>query len=235
MNMFTKRSAKTPGSIRSPRPGRREQKKEETKEAILAVALRLFKRKGFEKATLREIAKEAGIALGTTYNYFPTKEHLALYFFERAQDAVFERYRREEPPGASLEEKLFLVVALELEELAPYESFVHLAVMQAVVPASRLNPMSPDVTHLKKRYLAFVEALIGGSAERALAHVVRPTSMLSNVFWLYHGGLVLFWLGDTSPGKEDTLVLLDRSLRFLLEALRGDTGPPARKKARGQL
>ncbi|HSN85317.1 MAG TPA: helix-turn-helix domain-containing protein, partial [Thermoanaerobaculia bacterium] len=82
----------------------REQTKEQTKRQILDVALALFREKGFRPTTMRDIAEGAGIALGTTYNYFPTKEHLALYFFEQALERSLARHRRELPAGASLEE-----------------------------------------------------------------------------------------------------------------------------------
>jgi len=53
---------------------RRERKKEETKERICNVALKLFKQKGLENTTVDEIAEKADVAKGTFFNYFPRKE-----------------------------------------------------------------------------------------------------------------------------------------------------------------
>jgi len=53
---------------------RRERKKEETKERILKVALKLFKQKGLDGTTVDEIAEKADVAKGTFFNYFPRKE-----------------------------------------------------------------------------------------------------------------------------------------------------------------
>ena len=136
--------------------GRRETKKEATQKKILEVSLKLFQTEGFGKTTMRDIAKKCGIALGTTYNYFPTKEHLALFFFESALDDVLLRYRREEPPGASLEEKLFLLFSIELDRIAPYEEFLNLVVAHAVIPGSRLHPLSVDSQPLKAKHLDLV-------------------------------------------------------------------------------
>ena len=208
--------------------GRRETKKDETKRKILDVSLQLFLKEGFGKTTMRDIARRAGIALGTTYNYFPTKEHIALYFFERALDEVMTRYRREVPEKASLEERLFLLLSIELEQLAPYEPFLHLVVATAVVPGSRLHPFSVDSQRLKSKYLEFAGRIFEDAQARGELRTLGFDAMLLSAFWIFKMGLILFWLGDASPRKEDTFVLLDKSLRFVLDALRG--GKPRRGK-----
>ncbi len=40
------------------------------------------------------------------------------------------------------------------------------------------------------------------------------------MFWIGYLGLLLYWLNDTSPGKEQTLALLDRSLTIGISMLR---------------
>ena len=66
----------------------RLQKKEKTKRAILKAALELFAAKGFYATTTKAISKKARIAEGTLFNYFETKEDLALYFFEEELSGV---------------------------------------------------------------------------------------------------------------------------------------------------
>ncbi|KNZ70404.1 transcriptional regulator, TetR family [Thermincola ferriacetica] len=53
---------------------RRERKKEATRLKIMETAIRLFKKRGFEQTTMNRISEEADVALGTLYNYFPSKE-----------------------------------------------------------------------------------------------------------------------------------------------------------------
>lgn len=50
--------------------------------AILEAALKLFTERGFHGTSTAQISKEAGVATGTLFNYFPTKEDLinSLYF-----------------------------------------------------------------------------------------------------------------------------------------------------------
>ncbi|WP_292464111.1 TetR/AcrR family transcriptional regulator [Methanolobus sp.] len=57
-------------------------KVEDKKTALLQAALKLFTEKGFHGTSTAQISKEAGVATGTLFNYFPTKEDLinGLYF-----------------------------------------------------------------------------------------------------------------------------------------------------------
>jgi AcrR family transcriptional regulator len=212
--------------------GRRETKKEATKRKILEVSLALFQKVGFGRTTMRDIARKCGIALGTTYNYFPTKEHLALYFFERALEEVMARYRKEEPAAAALEEKLFLLVSLELEHLAPYEEFLNLIVAHAVVPTSRLHPFSVDSQRLKSRYLDFLGGIVEEAKEKGEIATYGFDAMALQAFWVFKLGILMFWLNDRSRKKEETYILLDKSLRFILNALRGQAPPAPRRRSR---
>jgi AcrR family transcriptional regulator len=208
----------------------REDHRERTKRQILDVALVLFQEKGFRPTTMRDIADRAGIALGTTYNYFPTKEHLALYFFEAALERVLARHRHEAPPAASLEEKVFLLISLELEEVEPYREFLNVVITQAMVPTSPLHPYSLENQRLKNRHLEYVAGLLREAMDRGELPALGYESMMLSAFWVFHLGMVMFWLNDESPNKEDTYVLLDKSLRFILGALRQEGRPDERQE-----
>ncbi|WP_274649335.1 TetR/AcrR family transcriptional regulator [Paenibacillus humicola] len=55
---------------------KREQKKAETRLRIKEAALSLFAELGYENASIEQIAKQAGVAKGTFFNYFSSKEEL---------------------------------------------------------------------------------------------------------------------------------------------------------------
>jgi AcrR family transcriptional regulator len=57
----------------------RENRKRQTKEAIVQHAVSLFKQKGYEDVTVEEITNACGIAKGTFFNYFAKKEYILLH------------------------------------------------------------------------------------------------------------------------------------------------------------
>src|SRR5690242_1036048 len=61
-------------------------KSDETRARILTAAIDLFRRNGFAQTTMREIAGEAGVALGAAYYYFDSKDAIVLAFYGQAQD-----------------------------------------------------------------------------------------------------------------------------------------------------
>ena len=60
----------------------RARKKEQTKQAIIASATKLFAEKGYEATRTREIAEAAGIATGTLFNYAKTKSDIVLLIWK---------------------------------------------------------------------------------------------------------------------------------------------------------
>ena len=96
----------------------REKKKIETKNRIFEVSGKLFKEKGFENTTIDEITKEAGIAKGTFFNYFPTKESLILYFAEQKADLIYDLRQEEALTHLPTKERIkrFLVAMAESYE-----------------------------------------------------------------------------------------------------------------------
>jgi AcrR family transcriptional regulator len=65
------------------RSGRREQAKLERRERIYEAALTLFRSQGYETTTVDQITRHAGLAKGTFFNYFPTKDSVLRYLGTR--------------------------------------------------------------------------------------------------------------------------------------------------------
>jgi AcrR family transcriptional regulator len=203
--------AKPRGKAAQRPAGRRAQSKEAIRKRIVSAALNLFQTKGFDATTTKAIARKAGIAEGTVFNYFKSKEDIALHFFEQEVDqaiaAVRENPRLRKAP---LEEKLFTLVHSQLEFLAPHERFIGAAFIHALKPASQLGIFSHRAQALRHRYVGFVQELFEESLPK------RQQSPLSWVapeaFWIFYLGALLYWLHDSSPGKQHTLAFLDRSL-----------------------
>ena len=96
---------------------------EETRQNILSAALDLFRRNGFEKTTMREIASEAGVALGSAYYYFDSKEALVLAFYEQASDAMFPRLEEALSRTKGLEKRLSVILDEKFDYFEPNRRF----------------------------------------------------------------------------------------------------------------
>src|SRR5688572_28789475 len=166
--MPAKTTRKTTRKKTAPRKaaGRREQKKEVTRQRIVDAALELFEKKGFDQTTTKAIARKAKVAEGTVFNYFETKDDIALHFFEQEVDHAIETVRSDTRlRKAPLEEKLFVLIHSQIEYLAPYEHFIGASFVQALRPTSRLV-FSARAWALQNRYTAFVQGLIEESLSK---------------------------------------------------------------------
>ena len=213
------RLRRTPPPSTPPAAGRRAVRKETTRARIVAAALGLFQVKGFDATTTKAIARKARVAEGTVFNYFPTKEDIALHFLEQEVDQAMASVRgNARLRKASLDEKLFALVQAQLDFLAPHERFIGAAFVQALKPGSKLGLFSPSAQALQYRYLAFVQELVDDAVRRG--ELTKAGWWTPHVFWVYYLGMLLYWLHDMSPGKQQTLAFLDRSLKIGVAVLR---------------
>ena len=105
-----------------------------TRQRILEAARQLFATGGFDTSTTRDIADAAGIAAGTLFNYFPTKEAVLASLAAEAIAGVDRKF--EESAEECLEEELFAFVAAGLRKLKPLRK--HLPVLLETT----LNPLA---------------------------------------------------------------------------------------------
>lgn len=205
-------TTKKPKAAPKKRPGKRAENKERTKGRILEAALALFRKKGFYETTTKEISKKARIAEGTLFNYFRTKEDLALYFFENEMQSLVQWFQDEERlKDAAITERLFAVVYHHLEQISPYEDFIGAVYLRALQPVSKLNPLSLDGQHLSLQYLRFIREIFASAEER---EEIPPVGDLgAYAFGIFHMAMISYWLNDHSEAKENTLAMLDRALQ----------------------
>jgi AcrR family transcriptional regulator len=192
------------------KPRTRKQKSEPelgTGERIQATALALFAKKGFDGATMRDIAKAAGVSLGAAYHYFPSKEAIALAFYREhltRQSALTLSALRDD---MSLRERLDVVFATALD-VRGADRLVLAALARTVLDMN--NPIS-----LFSEETRDLRELSLGTLRRAVTcpeveDDLRETLVLA--LWALQLGLLLRFVLDETPGQTATRRLMQGAL-----------------------
>lgn len=74
-----------------PNEGRAERKKRRLRQALIEAGGRVMSEKGVDAATMSEIAEAADVGVGTAYNYFASKEELAIAAMEQVMGGYVEK------------------------------------------------------------------------------------------------------------------------------------------------
>ena len=190
------------------------EEKTATRERILDAAIEAFRKRGFESTTTRDIATAAGIATGTLFNYFATKEAIVEFLAEQALVRARSRFDWEASQG-DLEEALFAYVAAELRQLKPLRKFI------TPLLETSLCPLAVAQRADSNNVLRFEHMeIVAGLARKHGFADLSPVTL--QVYWTLYIGVLAFWAADISPKQEDTLALLDQSLRMFVAWLRSE-------------
>ena len=112
----------------------RETKKRKTKKAILAAAMELFGRNGFEKTSIAQLARTAGVGKGTVYSYFRTKQDILQAFCDDELEFIHEQLTKKTNRDAPVLEQLITVFMAEFEYVTRNPEFGRLYMQEIVFP-----------------------------------------------------------------------------------------------------
>jgi len=205
-------------------------KAEETRERILDTALRLFREKGFDETTMRDIASEAGVATGAAYYYFHSKEDLVMGFYRRTAEEA-----REILPGAiaesrDLRKRLRAIIDTKFEQFADHRRLMIGLVRIGIDPSHPLSPFGRDTEPMREESIGEFREAVRGSNTRIPKDLEAD---LPRLLWMYQMGLILFWMFDESPGQKRTQTLVDGTLDLIVRLIQIASLPlmgPLRKK-----
>ncbi len=177
---------------------------------------------------MRAIAERAGLSLGSSYHYFPSKEHLVLEFYRHLHDlhvvACAPILAREKKLAPRLREVIRAVV-LNCE---PYHEVAGAIFSTVANPGSPLNPFSPQSKPLRDEVIGLYAEVVKGSDVHPPADVAAE---LPRLLWLYQMGILYFWVMDRSDGRSRTFDVIDET-SSLIVSLIGLANLPVLRKSR---
>jgi AcrR family transcriptional regulator len=197
------------------KPSIQEQLVEARKTQILDAATKVFAEKGFTRATVKDVAQEAGIANGTIYNYFENKTALLLGILHRF-NTTSERQEHFEI-AVSIDPKEFFVMYLKQRMKLLAKNY---EMLQATLPEILVNPEIRDIYYKEVVEPTFKisEAYFQAQINKGVLEPV-DVELLVRVLSSTTFGLLIFRMFEDKPLMEKWEQLPEIIAKLVFEGL----------------
>ena len=192
-------------------------KSEETRGRILTSAMDLFRSRGFEETTMREIAHEAGVALGSAYYYFESKEALVMAFYRQAAEDMRPLIVQALSEQKDLARRIRAVLDVKFRYFEPNRKFLGALCRHAADPEHPLSPFSKETRDTRETDIGHFEDALRESGVKVPKEL---KGRLPRLLWMYQMGLILFWIYDQSASQKRTGQLIDKSLPLVVNLIK---------------
>ncbi|MGH7269244.1 MAG: TetR/AcrR family transcriptional regulator [Polyangiaceae bacterium] len=168
------------------------------RERILDAAVRVFAKKGFYATRVSEVAKAAGVADGTIYLYFKSKDDLLVSLFEHCVERLLDYLETELPLVASSARKLQRIIELQLGLL---EGERDLAEVVTVILRQSTKLMKEYAAPKFTSYLDAIARIVAeGQAAGELRKDISPHLAARAIFGALDAITMTWALGKAEPG-----------------------------------
>ena len=206
-------------------------KSEETRQRICTAALALFHEQGFEAATMRDIARSAGVATGAAYYYFPSKDAIIMDFYRRSCVEMQPKIEDALKNATGLDRRLRELIGVKLAHFAPHRGVLCALLRNGADPKHPLSPFSPQTQEIRDIDIAWFRGILVECGVR-IPKDLEPH--LPGVLWFLQMGVIFFWVIDDSPEQAQSIRLLGlaaKSVTFLIRISALPLMRPVRKAA----
>ena len=174
---------------------RKEREKERRRQQIMVAAKRVFSEKGFNKATMEDIAQEAELSPGTLYLYFKNKEELYASLSLRILQYLLLRVEHvidEKDTGPDDKIKLLMEAMYDVYEFDPL-IIINMFHLQSSETLKNLSPeLLSEIKTLSRKSLGAIAKIFKDGVDEGLFVAHHPVA-LADTFWSLFSGVVL-WL-----------------------------------------
>lgn len=167
----------------------------DTKNKIYNVAIDLMERKGFDNITIEEIAKKAGVSIGSFYHYFNSKNDILVEIY-KIGDEFFQNVR----DGFKGQTPLEKVVEF-------FNYYATLNVSTGIDTAKQLYTANNKMFIKKGRYMqALLTEIISEGQKSGEIITTKPASDITEFLFIAARGLVYDWcLHEGSYDLENSM------------------------------
>jgi len=206
--MFTE-SSKSP---RRGRPAGRTAEGSATRLRLYETAIALIGERGYEAATLRDVAARARVSPALLYKYFPNKRSVVLALYDELSEE-FARQTAEISRG-KWRDRFMAAMETALRVLGPHRVTLR-ALAPIMVGDVEEGVFARSTAFSRVRVQAVFENAVVGSTDAPQRGLAEATGRL---LYLVHLGIILWWLLDRSPAQRATTALLALLRRMLPSA-----------------
>lgn len=186
-------------------PGLRERKKQQTRDAIVREAMRLFAKRGFDETTIADIAEAADISPRTFFSYFESKEAVVFHDFDDLV-ATLRAHLESREPGATTFDAIrsWCAQSLERRDMTSRQE----------VARHRLIRRTPALAAHEDANRAVFERLV---AQNVASDLDLDADALQTRMVSAAAVAALSSLGEMDPEElpEDPMSVVDEAISFL--------------------
>jgi AcrR family transcriptional regulator len=192
---------------------KRERLKEANQERILAAALELFGKSGFEKTSVESITRKARVAKGTFYNFFEKKEEVLLYFLDREYAKSEAEIALKRSERDTFIDQIELSVSAYIKHIFPGREFTKVLIKE------RIGNIG---TGRNKNELRLMEELFRSIERAKRKGEIRPavdsrrlTEMIFALYTMY----VIYWTNGFIKTKKECVARIKQAVRYILQGV----------------
>lgn len=204
------------------RPAGRTAGGDAARRRIYESAIALIAERGYEAATLREVATRAGVSPALLYRYFPNKRSVVMALYDELSERLAEQVS--EMPAGKWRERFIYALELSLEVLGPHRVTLR-ALAPAMVGDADEGVFAQGTAFSRRRVQAAFERAVVDASDAPKAGLADA---VGRMLYLLHLGVILWWLLDRSPGQRATTGLVGLFRQILPSAALALRLPPVR-------
>jgi TetR/AcrR family transcriptional regulator, cholesterol catabolism regulator len=176
---------------------------------IIESAKQLASEGGYDAVQMRAVAERSGVALGTVYRYFPSKNQLLVVALVLMFEEAGERFAGADLPGDTAHERIMVVLRRSVRRLESernlYDALVRAAMFADASSAAELDRLGEVLTEL------FANA---ARIETVTEEVLNAVRIIADV-WM--SGLVSWVAGRQSA--DDVIAHMDTAVALVFDRL----------------
>ncbi|HWY53711.1 MAG TPA: helix-turn-helix domain-containing protein [Terriglobales bacterium] len=197
--------------------GLREQNKLEKRQRIREAARELFSKRGYDSATLRQIARRAHVGLGTLFNYAQDKRDLVFLIFNEELAAVTDEALRAAESHHSLLDQLMDIYKPHYEYFSKHPALSRILLKELTFYSE--GKQAAAFQEIRGRLIAGIEKAVGtAQQQRRIASKEKAAIVARQIFFI-SSGAIRWWIASLSPDPEEGLAELKRLLELQLQGL----------------